>query len=89
MTETQRTNYRLALLMQLHAIYPEAMTLESLHIGNVATGIKCRVDETKGELIAMEEAGFIRSSKHMMNATQVRYTRTEAGRVELSDNNLI
>lgn len=88
MTETQRLNYRLTLLLQLRAALPRALTEGTLQIGLHTNGFKTTEDELQTELSALEELEMITPYRDPINAGIRQYKITEPGRAHLARNNL-
>lgn len=74
----------LATLQQLHAIHPHGMRVPDLVTGIKLMGFPKETDDTMLSLLTdMQSQGLVTSAPDRLDAAVTRYTRTEAGRVEL------
>ncbi len=89
MTETERTQFRAALLLQMHAQHPEPITVGTLHTGVTLAGFRVNITELRSELQALAEEGLAKEMPEPLNKAVVRYIGTEAGRVLLVQANLL
>ena len=90
MTETERTQARAALLLQLHAAQPNGVRMDALHVGlQMAGHQRMNPGQTLAELNSLVELGHVSVKPGTFNAVEKHFTLREAGRVALAEAGLI
>ena len=90
MTESERTNARAGLLLQLKDAAPNGLRMDALHLGlQMAGHQKMNPSETLSELNSLAELGHIFVKPGTFNAVEKHFYLREAGRVALAEAGLI
>lgn len=84
MTESQITQLRLALLLQMDAQDPAPIAETTLHQGALLAGFSgVSAQDIQSHIKSLVQLGLVDEQPNPLNAALKRYTRTEAGRVAL------